>query len=644
MVIGKFMKGLRVFAYVMLVLVPLGSPQALASTQSDFNSIFTNTPYYDPNACAGGSAAASGATGAGISGDIKSLAQQVLDSKNITFDYGDNGPAGTQFKRLADGQKAQTETGRQVDVQPILLVALLYLAQDHKVQVSSLTDGRSHTAPDNPHGMGDAMDIDFFDGAGTNGSDSVAMKIINSLEEVLPSGSRFGMGNNPFGTQTAHGKTFTSFTDAPNHVHFDVVGVSQAADDAAVQAASGIAGSTVPGEPGSSGTCCDNGLVGGPAGTGPLFGLEFPKVADAAELASRIEKYVKDTVPSSPFVTMGDQFVAAGEKYNVNPTLEVAIAFKESTLGINQVPGSHDAWGLTAVGDVSGYPYIGGEYAFPSWTVGIYEATKYMSTTFVAPNAPLHSTSVYQMMTHYTPGDPAGQTAITLDQMHKMLDGIATGGAGISLPISAGGGGGCSSDTATPQVNIIKHDVFGNGDGLMGHQPTMIGLHYTEGNPQTVDDVVSMLKDPTGVKGCSHITHSCSVQLTIDPKGNVYQLTSRLDVITENIINFNNADIGIEIMGSGQQALLSNDVQFKAVVATVAQLMQQYNIKMVEDFSHKAGLMGHMECDSWSQAHLGQHFKGTYAGDTVQSTDGHQDPGDQYMSKVRAAVGTAIGQ
>lgn len=192
-----------------------------------------------------------------ISGDLQSLAKQVLANNKITYDFGPRGPTAVQFRRLSNGQKAQTDTGRQVDVQPILLVALLHLAQSHKVQVSALTNGSSHTAPDNPHGMGDAMDIDFLDGAGTDGSDAVANRIISSLEEVLPSGSRFGMGNNPFGTQKVNGKTFTSFTDNPNHVHFDVVGVSQAADDRAVQDAGGA--STPPavssGSSGSSGCC-----------------------------------------------------------------------------------------------------------------------------------------------------------------------------------------------------------------------------------------------------------------------------------------------------------------------------------------------------------------------------------------------------
>jgi hypothetical protein len=198
-----------------------------------------------------------------VTGDTQVLAKQILNNPNITFDNGPDGNVAENFKRMAQDEEAQTDAGRSVEVQPIILVALLYLAKDHKVQVSSLTDGPSHLAKDNPHGMGDAMDIDFFDGQGTNGSDAVAKKIIDILEQVLPSGSRFGMGNGPFsGTQTVDGKDFTAFADNPNHVHFDVVGVSQEDDDKAVQTA-GQGASAISSTESSSSQCCADGSSAG---------------------------------------------------------------------------------------------------------------------------------------------------------------------------------------------------------------------------------------------------------------------------------------------------------------------------------------------------------------------------------------------
>jgi hypothetical protein len=196
----------------------------------------------------------------------------------------------------------------------------------------------------------------------------------------------------------------------------------------------------------------------------------------------------------------------------------------------------------------------------------------------------------------------------------------------------------CSSNVNLGPLNIKQVNAFGTGYGLMGHQPTMIGLHYTAGHEQTAQDLISSLRSN---KSCG--PEGCSIQMTVDPNGNIYQLTSRLDVITGNIINFNDADIGIEIMGPNQDALLANQAQFNAVVSLVAQLMQKYNIQMQQDFLNKAGLMGHMECDAWSDSHKGTHFSGQYSGETVKGTDGHKDPGSIYMSKVRDAVGTAIG-
>ena len=436
-------------------------------------------------------------------------------------------------------------------------------------------------------------------------------------------------------------------TDAPVDSGSGITPGGQKMHDLLIDASPGAGASTpsTPSTPSSGSTACCASSLGGPADGGPVFGIAFPQVSDTADLAKRLDDYIKKTQPSSPLIGLGADFVTAGQKYNVNPALEVAIAYKESSLGINQVANSHDAWGLTAQGDVSGYPYVGGEYAFPSWKVGIEQATKYVGVNYTAPGASLYSTTVLGFMQHYTPPNYQGQAQITLGVMHTILDGISTSPGATTTPPSPTNA--CGSTTtpgaATSPVNIIKHDVFGNGDGAMGHPPTMIGLHYTEGNPQTPDDVVSALKDPGGLKGCNHITHTCSVQLTIDPKGNVYQLTSSLDVVTENIINFNNADIGIEIMGADEQALLNNSTQFQAVVNTVVQLMKQYNIKMVEDFSNKSGLMGHIEADNWSQAHLGNAFKGIYSSDTVKTTGSHQDPGLQYMSKVRAAVGPALG-
>jgi len=369
------------------------------------------------------------------------------------------------------------------------------------------------------------------------------------------------------------------------------------------------------------------------------------------------------TLPSVVPAPYNAIFTAAGNKFNVPPAFLAALFYagEHGSSWPNPPPqyGTGSPWADSHVTG-SNAPWPNGEhdgaagpfqFEFPAWTSygvdgngdGQKDVEDLTDASFGAANylanlganttvtAKLHDAAY-----HYNgSGDAATIYADKVMEAYQLFSGgsppATTTGSAITPPTSD-----CPGSISIGSVSIIQNGAFGLADGLMGHRPTMIGVHYTAGSEQTVQDVISSLGDPTGSKHCNR---SCSVQLTVDPKGNVYQLTSRLDVITENIINFNDADIGIEIMGNNEQTLLSNQVQYKAVVSLVAQLMQQYNIKVEEGFNSKAGLMGHMECDSWSQGHLGQSFSGIYSGETVNSTDSHSDPGATYMSNLRAAVG-----
>lgn len=257
-------KSSAVWAFrVLIILIITEVQQVTAITQNSINCNFaggiTGSCAYNPDEQCGTTDSSSGGP---ISGDVKSLAKQILDNGNIGFDYGKSGPAGTQFQRLADGQKAQTDDGRDVDVQPIILITILHMAQSHKVNISALTDGSSHTAPTNPHGSGKAVDINIFDGKHTIGTDAVADSITSSAAEVLPSGARFGLGDNggaPVGTKKIGDKTFNTFHDFPTHVHIDVVGLDQSTIDAAVTAAGGGNVSTPISSSSSSNACsCQN--------------------------------------------------------------------------------------------------------------------------------------------------------------------------------------------------------------------------------------------------------------------------------------------------------------------------------------------------------------------------------------------------
>jgi hypothetical protein len=73
--------------------------------------------------------------------------------------------------------------------------------------------------------------------------------------------------------------------------------------------------------------------LGGPGGSGPLYGPFFPKVSDTAALAQAISSYITSTRPDSPLISHANEFVGYGQQYNVNPALIVAIAQKETSLG-----------------------------------------------------------------------------------------------------------------------------------------------------------------------------------------------------------------------------------------------------------------------------------------------------------------------
>ena len=194
---------------------------------------------------------------------------------------------------------------------------------------------------------------------------------------------------------------------------------------------SAIAGKTDVGS--SSSTQCCGASVSGSSQGGPLLDVQFPQLSDVGAMATNIDNYIKSASPSSPLNGMGATFVAAGQKYGVNPALMVAIAVKESSLGIEVPPGSHDAWGLNDPGDVSGYPFDE-VYDFPSWMVGIYVASKYVGDNYAAPGSEFFSTTILQLMNHYTPdtksqpNEAQEQTQVTLGVMTKIVAGLSVQG------------------------------------------------------------------------------------------------------------------------------------------------------------------------------------------------------------------------
>lgn len=206
---------------------------------------------------------------------------------------------------------------------------------------------------------------------------------------------------------------------------------------------------------------------------------------------------------------------------------------------------------------------------------------------------------------------------------------------------SSTSGAACGSNLSGLALNesdIIKHVVF-SGKAIT---PTSVVLHWTGGSPDaSVETFVSSIKsnDSCGVQGCS-------VQIYIDGSGRVYQLVDQLNTATEHASNFNSSSIGIEIAAgsdgtvkTAEKEINSNEVQKKAVVATVAYLMQKFNMQLEPNLSTKRGLLSHHIVDPGRKQDVGDTYYQTILS-TLRSAGGGGSftPGDPNAlpPKVRA--------
>ncbi len=162
-------------------------------------------------------------------GNSQQLSQDILNSSKITFDFGPNGYVGQPFKDLAAGKLASNNEGcPATKVSTHILQAILLLAQNHKVNISSLTTG--HPCGD-VHTVGRAVDINILDnkhlgtGTTTNQTSLYNVPLSNSLMSdvlpALPDGSGFGdCDGHQIPTPGKNNISF--FPDICNHVHAQV--------------------------------------------------------------------------------------------------------------------------------------------------------------------------------------------------------------------------------------------------------------------------------------------------------------------------------------------------------------------------------------------------------------------------------------
>ncbi len=148
--------------------------------------------------------------------------------------------------------------------------------------------------------------------------------------------------------------------------------------------------------------------------------------------------------------------------------------------------------------------------------------------------------------------------------------------------------------------------------------PTAIILHWTAGQYDTEpSELVDVLR-----------SRDRQVQLYVDDTGKLYQLTETLETRPIQTVadqGWNDKSIGIEIesvnaveIEKHEQALLTNQVQYKTVIGVVRELMAKYDIAETASIPSKTGVFGHYEANV-----------------------GNPDPGANFMAKVRADLASS---
>lgn len=134
--------------------------------------------------------------------------------------------------------------------------------------------------------------------------------------------------------------------------------------------------------------------------------------------------------------------------------------------------------------------------------------------------------------------------------------------------------------------------------------------------------------------------------LVIDPEGKVYEmlpLNIKQAGSGYGISNTKNANIftiGIEIVGSSKDQLLNNGKQKSAVIATVKQLIEKFNIPNLkgnaDNLNNEKGIFGHFQVAGKGPENLA-FVPGCYS-------QRREDPGIKYLEQIWDAVGsTGIG-
>lgn len=155
----------------------------------------------------------------------------------------------------------------------------------------------------------------------------------------------------------------------------------------------------------------------------------LPKINDPAAFATAINNYIAATSPKSPFIGMGQTFVEAGTKNNINPAWEVNIARKESSIGIATPPNSNNAYGRTATASQPNISYNGRLwYKYDSFQASIEPQAEYLNQQYIAQGL----TTIDTITNKYAPpseNDTTGYIAQMKDWIGQLM---AQAGSSVS--------------------------------------------------------------------------------------------------------------------------------------------------------------------------------------------------------------------
>lgn len=192
------------------------------------DSVLDKKDLTDPGSSNGGTTTS---TGGLVQGDIKSVAQQILNSPNVEFEASSLGnEARQEVQTLANGGTIDA-CGKGADLSLFEIIATLL--QTHKLRINNMIRAGDSCAQ-SPHANGCAADIGYFDGQEMNGDNATSISFINTVLQITSSSQRlgFGVGNgynndtntivNPaLNSLQISGRPVTLFGDNPNHVHMD---------------------------------------------------------------------------------------------------------------------------------------------------------------------------------------------------------------------------------------------------------------------------------------------------------------------------------------------------------------------------------------------------------------------------------------